>query len=150
MAIHIKCEHCGHILNVPDDMEGKAVRCPNCDRKTIARVEVEKPPDVEQTSLTSYNSMRVMGRVFVFVGYILAIVAVAFGLDTMVRLSEQGWTRDSLIGFLKYFVAAMVIFVICKFAGELSRAIADIAENQASISRTLRELQERLGQPAKG
>jgi phage FluMu protein Com len=164
MAIHIKCEHCGHILNVPDDMKGKAVKCPNCDRKTVASIEVENQKDTEQTEVavssapgypiaastsTKYASMRVMGSVFVFVGYLLAIVAVAFGLCAMMKVSDQGWTHANLIAFFKYFIAALVIFVACKFAGELSRVIADIAENEASILKLLRDLGDHLSQSAK-
>jgi DNA-directed RNA polymerase subunit RPC12/RpoP len=152
MAIHIKCEHCGHILNVPDDMKGKKVRCPNCDKKTIATPEVDKQfvgTSAVSPAPSKYDSLRVMGKVFVFVGYLLAIVAIAFGLCAMVKVSDQGWTRDSLIAFLKYFIVALVIFVACKFQGELSRVLADIGDNDANILKLLRELSDQLSQPPK-
>lgn len=34
MAIHAVCEFCGHRLSVPDDLKGKRISCPSCDRKT--------------------------------------------------------------------------------------------------------------------
>lgn len=153
MAIHIKCEHCGHTLNVPDDMKGKSVRCPNCDKKTVATPEPDRQSTEEAVApsvRSQYDSLRVMGKVFVFVGYLLGIVAIACGLYIVVKLSDQGWTRASLIlAFLKYLIAALVIFVACKFAGELSRVLADIGENDANILKLLRDLGDRLSQTTK-
>jgi DNA-directed RNA polymerase subunit RPC12/RpoP len=152
MAIHIKCEHCGHILNVPDDMKGKKVRCPNCDRKTVAAPEVDRQfvgTSAVSSAPSKYDSLRVMGRVFVFVGYLLAIIAIAYGLCRMAKLSDPGWTREGLIDFLIFFIAALVIFVACKFAGELSRVLADIGDNEANILKLLRELGDRLSQSEK-
>jgi hypothetical protein len=133
-------------------MKGKSVRCPNCDKKTVAVPEPDRQSTeaaVAPSVQSQYDSLRVMGKVFVFVGYLLGIVLIAYGLYDMVKLSDQGWMRDSLIGFLKYFIAALVIFVACKFAGELSRVLADIGDNDANILKLLRDLGDRLSQSAK-
>lgn len=41
MAIHAVCEFCGYRLSVPDDMKGKKVTCPTCDKKTRVLTELE-------------------------------------------------------------------------------------------------------------